>query len=109
MRRTRTPRGHGIGAALAAVAMRPRLWLTAGRAMRRLVPSRWWMRPPFLPVPHRDYVRFRLLTAAGPDSSAAAEPADLIQWLEWCRHWPAAAAVHPSHETRDPGPALLSP
>lgn len=61
--------------------------------MRRLVPPRWWRRPPFLPLPARDYVRFRLLTAAGGDGSAAAEPADLIQWLEWCRRWPAAAAA----------------
>lgn len=78
---------------LAAVAMRPRLWLTAARAMGRLIPPRWWACSPFLPVPHRDYVRFRLSTAVGGDSSATAEPADLIQWLEWCRHWPAAAAV----------------
>lgn len=60
--------------------------------MRRLVPPRWWARRPFLPVPHRDYVRFRLLTAVGSDGRATATPADLIQWLEWCRLWPAAAA-----------------
>ena len=86
---------------MAAVATRPRLWLTAARAMRRLIPSRWWTRPPFLPVPHRDYVRFRLLTAVGGDGSAAA-PADLIQWLEWCRQWPAAAA-HSPHQPGGPG------
>ena len=77
--------------------------------MKRLIPSRWWTRPPFLPVPNRDYVRFRLLTAVGSDGGAAAEPADLIQWLEWCRHWPAATAAHLSHEVRDREPATLRP
>lgn len=61
------------------------------------------MRPPFLPVPHRDYVRFRLLTAVGADGSAVAAPADLIQWLEWCRRWPAATAAQPPHDVGDPG------
>ncbi len=87
--------------------MRPHLWLTAVRAMRRLIPSRWWMRPPFLPVPDREYVRFRLLTAVGADGSTAADPADLIEWLAWCRHWPCAAAVQPSHDAGDPEPAPL--
>lgn len=77
--------------------------------MRRLIPSRWWIRPPFLPVPHPDYVRFRLLTAIGGDGSASAEPADLIQWLEWCRRWPSVTAVPPSHEARDPESAPLRP
>ena len=93
MRRPRNPRSPRLGATLGAVAARPHLWITAGRAMRRLIPRRWWTRPPFLPLPHRDYVRFRLLTAVGSDGSAPAEPADLIQWLEWCRHWPAVVAV----------------
>ena len=61
--------------------------------MRRLAPPQWWRRPPFLPLPPREYLRFRLLTAVGGDGSAAAEPADLIQWLEWCRRWPTAAAA----------------
>ncbi|WP_423922520.1 hypothetical protein [Candidatus Poriferisodalis sp.] len=93
MRRHRTPRRPRLFGALSAVVARPRLWVAAAGAMRRLVPMRWWTRPPFLPVPHRDYVRFRLLTALGDDGTASAEPEDLIQWLEWCRRWPAAAAA----------------
>ena len=93
MRRPRTLRSPRLGATLVAVATRPYLWITAASAVRRLVPHRWWTRAPFLPLPHRDYVRFRLLTAVGSDADAAAEPSDLIQWLEWCRRWPAAVAV----------------
>lgn len=86
------PRISGAARSLRAIAARPRLWLVACTATRRLVPRRWWLRPPFLPVPHRDYVRFRHMTALGGDGSPPAEPDDLIQWLEWCRRWPGAAA-----------------
>ena len=87
------PRISGAGRSLRAIAARPRLWLVAVNAARRLVPRRWWLRPPFLPVPHREYVRFRHVTALGGDGSLPAEPDDLIQWLEWCRRWPAMAAT----------------
>ena len=76
---------------MSAIAIRPTLWLTTAAAIVRLAPQRWWTRPPFLPVPHSDYLRFRTLTALGGDGSAAPTADDLIQWLQWCRHWPAAA------------------
>jgi hypothetical protein len=57
-----------------AVAARPRLWPTALRQARRLVPSRWWARAPFVPVPDRDYLRFRLTTQYG----------DVVSYLAWC-------------------------
>jgi hypothetical protein len=34
-------------------------------------------------VPPRDYVRFRLETAYGPD--ARVEASDIVEYLEWCR------------------------
>lgn len=83
----------GTGHSLRAIAARPRLWPAAVSAIRRLAPRRWWLRPPFLPVPHRDYLRFRHMTGFGGDGSLPAEPDDLIQWLEWCRRWPSMAAT----------------
>ncbi|WP_419841498.1 hypothetical protein [Candidatus Poriferisodalis sp.] len=78
----------------AAVAMRPRLWCTAARVGLRMIPPRWWARAPYLPVPPRAYLRFRLQTALGSENSTTLEAADLIRWLEWCRQWPAAASAY---------------
>jgi hypothetical protein len=44
---------------------------------------RWWTRPPYLPVPDRRYMRFRLETAYGTDGPGRA--ADVVRYLEWCR------------------------
>ena len=68
---------------VSAVLVRPHLWMTALRQYARAVPDRWWVRPPFLPLPDRDYVRFRLETAYGVDPSPTAT--DVVRYLEWCR------------------------
>jgi hypothetical protein len=68
--------------AAAAVARRPRLWAPAVGQVRRLAPDRWWARRPFLPVPDRAWLRFRMETQYGdPDHRPA--PADVVQWLDW--------------------------
>ena len=67
-----------------AVAVRPRLWPVATAQLIRFAPDRWWRRPPFLPLPRTDLVRFRSETMYG-DASKAPSPADLVVWLEWCR------------------------
>lgn len=42
----------------------------------------WWRRPPFLPVPSRDYVRWRMYTAYGAyDFVPPAE--DVIRYARW--------------------------
>ena len=66
-----------------AVLARPHLWFTAVRQAARAVPSRWWARRPFLPLPDRAYVRFRLETAYG--ASAMPQVTDVVRYLEWCR------------------------
>ena len=73
--------------AVPAVLARPRLWPTALRQWRRLVPAGWWRRWPFLPVPPAEYVRFRLLTQYGDDEHAP-EPEDVVNYLTWCRSLP---------------------
>lgn len=42
----------------------------------------WWRRAPFLPVPSRDYVRWRMHTAYG--SEDAIPPADdVVRYARW--------------------------
>ena len=68
------------------VARRPSLWITAIRQMFVLARPRWWARPPFLPMPPRPYLRFRLLTAYG-DPDRPPTTADIVTYLRWCRQW----------------------
>ena len=71
-----------------AVLAHPGLWATALRQVVRLAPTRWWSRPPFLPIPSAEYLEFRLVTQYGgghgaPLSKPAAE--DVLAYLRWCR------------------------
>ena len=66
--------------AVVAALLRPRLW----PALLALVPPRWWRRWPPLPIPPRDYLDFRIQTMYG-DGGGSFRPADLIDYLEWCR------------------------
>jgi hypothetical protein len=70
-------------AALGGLVRRPGLWPTALRQAGRLARPRWWRRPPFLPLPDPDYLRFRLETQYG--ATGRIEPGDLVVYLEWCR------------------------
>lgn len=74
----------GAAAAARAVAVRPDLWRAALRQARVLVPRGWWRRAPFLPLPDRDWLAFRLTTAYG-DPGARVAVDDLLTWLAWSR------------------------
>ncbi|MCU1457676.1 MAG: hypothetical protein JWL73_1768 [Actinomycetia bacterium] len=69
--------------ATAAVLVRPRLWTTALRQGRRIVVPGWWRRPPFVPRPDPEYLRFRLETQYGSGGRFDAD--DLVAYLVWCR------------------------
>jgi hypothetical protein len=69
-----------------AVVIRPQLWLVAMRQAARVARPRWWRHLPFLPLPDKGYLRFRLETAYG--DRVAPRPADLVSYLEWCRSQP---------------------
>ena len=44
----------------------------------------WWRRPPFLPLPDRTYMRWRMHTAYGDDD--AVPPADdVVRYAKWSR------------------------
>ena len=74
-------------AVVAAVAPRPRLWLTAIRVAGRTARTGWWRKPPFLPLPGADYVRFRMLTNSG-DPEAVPTADEIVHYLMWCRDFP---------------------
>jgi hypothetical protein len=73
-----------------AVLRRPSLWPTAIRAARRTATPGWWRRPPFLPVPSGDYLRFRLVTQYG-ETDRLPDPDDVMDYLAWCRDWDRTA------------------
>jgi len=71
-------------AAVWAVVRRPSLWGTALVQLFRLAPRGWWRRAPFLPVPDRDYLAFRLETMYG-DPASVPPATDVVAYLHWCR------------------------
>ena len=71
---------------VSAVARSPHLWPTAFGAYRSFVPERWWARAPFLPLPDRKWMHFRLETAYGGDGTPPGTAgAELITYLEWLK------------------------
>ncbi len=72
-----------------ALLRRPDLWFTGVRVLLRLAPAGWWRRAPHLPIPSKDYLHFRMVTAYGGDGSGPARSEDLVAYLEWCRAWPS--------------------
>jgi len=69
--------------------VRPWLWPTGLVQLFALAPRGWWRRSPFLPVPNRDYYRFRMQTMYG-DPDHAPEGKDLVTYLKWCRGYRGA-------------------
>ncbi len=67
-----------------AVLGRPHLWPTALRQARRLAPSGWWRRAPFLPVPTTEYVAMRATIQYG-DAKHSLKSQDLLKYLAWCK------------------------
>lgn len=67
--------------ALRAV-LRPPLAADLLRVAWRFRRRGWWHRPPFLPLPSRDYVRWRMYTAYG-DYDAVPPASDVIRYARW--------------------------
>ena len=77
-----------FGRAVLAVLVHPALWLTGAKQALVLARPGWWHRPPFLPLPAPDYLRFRLETAYGGLGDRPIEPSDLVAYLRWCKAQP---------------------
>jgi hypothetical protein len=52
------------------------------RVAWRFRARRWFTRPPFLPLPAREYVRWRMFTAYG-DSSAVPSAEEVVRYARW--------------------------
>jgi len=55
--------------------------LRTGWAFRQ---RQWWTRPPFLPLPDRTYLRWRMLTAYA-DENAVPPLDDVVRFARWRR------------------------
>jgi len=64
------------------ILIRPRLWWTTIGAFFSLVPKRWWMRRPFVPIPDRDVVAWRVTTAYGRGEMTLVWD-DVLSYLDW--------------------------
>jgi hypothetical protein len=69
--------------ALRAVA-NPRLALDLLRLTWSFRARDWYRRPPFLPLPPREYLRWRMFTAYG-DEAAVPPLGDVINFARWRR------------------------
>lgn len=74
--------GARLGRCLLPLAARPDLWPSAVLTAATLVPRRWWGRAPYLPLPDRRWLAFRLETAYG-DPEQLPEGDDLLAYLAW--------------------------
>ena len=62
--------------------LHPTLGVDLLRVAWRFRVRQWWRRPPFLPLPSRDYVRWRMHTAYG-DHDAVPPAADVERYARW--------------------------
>jgi hypothetical protein len=70
---------------VARALLKPRLLILLPRAAWRFRRRHWYRRPPFLPLPSAEYMRWRLHTAFG-DEAVAPSPHNLesyLRWTEW--------------------------
>lgn len=68
----------------ARAAVNPRLALDLLRMTWAFRSREWWRRPPFLPLPDREYLRWRMYTAYG-DENAVPPVRDVIGFARWRR------------------------
>ncbi len=64
--------------------VRPRLAVDLLRLAWSFRARDWWRRPPFLPVPPREYLRWRMFTAYG-DENAIPPVDDVANFARWRR------------------------
>jgi hypothetical protein len=64
--------------------VRPRLAVDLLRLAWSFRARNWWRRPPFLPLPPRDYMQWRMFTAYG-DEQAIPPVNDVANFARWRR------------------------
>jgi hypothetical protein len=66
----------------ARALVRPTLAVDLLRVAWRFRSRHWYRQPPFLPLPPREYVRWRMHTAYG-DSDAVPPADDVVRYARW--------------------------
>lgn len=75
----------GLAARLALRSLvHPRLGIDLVRLAWSFRARGWYRRPPFLPLPPREYVRWRMFTAYG-DEAAVPPVEDVVRFARWRR------------------------
>jgi hypothetical protein len=64
--------------------LNPRLGIDLLKTLWAFRRRRWWAKVPFLPVPDRDYVRWRMYTAYA-DEQAVPPIEDVVRFARWRR------------------------
>jgi len=64
--------------------VRPRLAVDLLRLAWSFRARDWYRRPPFVPIPPRDYMRWRMFTAHG-DEQAIQDVDDVVNFARWRR------------------------
>ncbi|MDB4915213.1 MAG: hypothetical protein JWM95_2857 [Gemmatimonadetes bacterium] len=78
----------GLSAQLALRSLlRPATGVALLRVAWRFRRRHWWRRPPFLPVPSGEYVRWRMYTAYG-DDNAIPPASDVERYARWAASKP---------------------
>ena len=81
------PQGSWLGLTLALTPralLSPSLALDLVAALWAFRRRHWWRQPPFLPLPDRTYLRWRMYTAYG-DEAAVPPLRDVIRFVRWRR------------------------
>jgi len=73
-----------VGRLALRALVNPRLAADLLRALWAFRRRDWWRRTPFLPLPDRDYLRWRMYTAYG-DAGAVPPARDVIRFARWRR------------------------
>jgi len=82
---TRSGRWLGLAGVLTLRAViNPRLAVDLLRTVWAFRRRHWFRRPPFLPLPSRTYMQWRMYTAYG-DEEAVPRPDDVIRFARWRR------------------------
>ena len=64
--------------------VRPQLAIDLLRLAWSFRAREWWRRPPFLPIPPREYMQWRMFTAYG-DPNAVPPVNDVVSFARWRR------------------------
>jgi hypothetical protein len=63
----------------------PRLIPAAIGAAFAMAPRGWWRKAPFLPVPNKEYWKFRMETFQGGDGTTLPSPQEFVEVVGWFR------------------------